>query len=344
MSSHNPGFFDRKIRPERSEGSLGQIRRESGLISEVSQILLPHKKIRRKNPGYPAKTAQNPFGVFRGGPSAPRNCLPGGRQFQGLSPEEFFKFLRGKFCLPHQSEASKIWDNLVFLHGWGTSPRVWEKQIAHFSKKYKVETVDLYPLMSCPRKRASKNGFYMDSRLRGNDSNVPILIGWSYGGMLAMDCAVKNPDKIKALVLVGCSAKFTEGMPPAAIRNIKRNLNKNFKTTMENCYATFFLKSEEATMKKFIENQNLPDKKDTIDILDQLLVLDQRHILKDIKSPTLVVHGDKDAVCPLEGARSLHEGIRGSRLSIIKDAGHAPFYAKAEEFNKILKEFLETLD
>ncbi len=214
--------------------------------------------------------------------------------------------------------------NLIFLHGWGTSPSVWQRQVTYFSKKYKVTTpaITLYPIPY---------------------TLYPILIGWSYGGMLAMDYAVKNPDKIKALVLVGCSAKFAEGMPPAVIRNIRRNLNWDFKMTMENCYVTFFLKSEEVAMKKFIENQSLPDKKDTVDILDQLLVLDQRHILKDIKTPTLIINGDKDAVCPLEAAMFLHKGIKDSRLSVIKDAGHTPFYTRPDEFNKILEGFLETV-
>jgi len=219
--------------------------------------------------------------------------------------------------------------NLVFLHGWGTSSSVWEKQIKYFSNKHLAAAFNL-------------QDFNYELRITNYES--PILIGWSYGGMLAIGHAVKNPDKIKALVLVGCSAKFTEGMPPAVIRNIKRNLSKDFKTTMENCYTTFFSKGEEAAMREFIARQGLPDKKNMIDILDQLLILDQRPILNDIKAPTLIIHGGKDAVCPLEGGRSLHRGIKGSRLYIIKDAGHAPFYTKAEEFNKILEGFLETLD
>jgi len=47
---------------QESEGSLGQIRRESGLMSEVSQILPSHKKVHEKNPGYPAKRLKTPSG------------------------------------------------------------------------------------------------------------------------------------------------------------------------------------------------------------------------------------------------------------------------------------------
>jgi hypothetical protein len=74
-----------KSAPSDSEGALGQIQRESSLISpekfaefhqdwswaifqidqgEVSQILLLHKKVHEKNPGYPAKRLKTPSGFF----------------------------------------------------------------------------------------------------------------------------------------------------------------------------------------------------------------------------------------------------------------------------------------
>ena len=65
----NPGFFDRKIRPEPDSeaGERGVARSdsiESNLLSEVSQILLLHKKVLRENPGYPAKRLKTPSGFF----------------------------------------------------------------------------------------------------------------------------------------------------------------------------------------------------------------------------------------------------------------------------------------
>jgi pimeloyl-[acyl-carrier protein] methyl ester esterase len=231
--------------------------------------------------------------------------------------------------------------NLVFLHGWGTDSSAWKHQADYFSKKHNIETPDI---MSCPRKRASKNDFDLDSRFRGNDSSAAVLVGWSYGGMVAMDYAAKNPSRVRALVLTGCSPKFTDGMSIAVIRNIKRNLGRDFKKTMEDCYSTFFSDKEADFKKRFISEQILPDKDIAMRILHELLTLDQRYILGGIKIPTLIVHGDKDTVCPLAGARSLHEGIKDSGIFILKDAGHMPFYTRPEEFNKIVEEFIGTLD
>lgn len=215
--------------------------------------------------------------------------------------------------------------NLVFLHGWGTSSRIWEQQAAYFSEKYEVTSpsVTLYPVPY---------------------TLYPILIGWSYGGMQAIEMVVAEPSRYKALVLVASSAKFSEGMSPVVIKNIMRNLKRNFDATMKDCYATFFSDKENDFKERFISEQALPDKGVTIEILRKLLTMDLEESLKKIKIPTLIIHGDKDKVCPIAGGKFLNDNIAGSRIAVIKDAGHMPFYTRPEGFNKILEGFLETLD
>lgn len=97
-------------------------------------------------------------------------------------------------------------------------------------------------------------------------------------------------------------------------------------------------------MNEFIEKQMLPQKTSAIRMLDRLLFMDLRGLLKNVNVPTLIIHGDKDTVCPVSGGIYLHENIKGSKIKIIKDAGHMPFYTRAEGFNRILEEFIGTLD
>jgi len=229
-------------------------------------------------------------------------------------------------------------DRLIFLHGWGTDGSVWKRQAEYFEKKYNVAT----PVIVS--NRDSDHLSNRDSNHFLNGRCPYLVIGWSCGGMRAIEMAAAEPEKHKALVLVASSAKFSQGMPPAVIKNIMRNLKKDFGATMKSCYETFFSDNENDFRERFINEQALPDKDITIEILRELLTMDLTESLKNIKVPTLIIHGDKDAVCPLEGGRFLREGIKGSRLSVIKDAGHAPFFTKVEEFNRILEGFLETLD
>jgi pimeloyl-ACP methyl ester carboxylesterase len=43
-----------------------------------------------------------------------------------------------------------------------------------------------------------------------------------------------------------------------------------------------------------------------------------------------------------EGAKYTHENIPGSKMYMIKGKGHFPSITAAEEFNKVLKEFITT--
>ncbi len=49
---------------------------------------------------------------------------------------------------------------------------------------------------------------------------------------------------------------------------------------------------------------------------------DRRVLLKDIKAPTLVIHGEDDPLVPLPGGRDTAENIAGARLLTIPGMGH----------------------
>lgn len=239
--------------------------------------------------------------------------------------------------------------NLIFLHGWGTDASVWKNQVEYFSKKYRIATpVIARPEGPKPALPAGRQSFFWDCFVAPAEllamTDETILIGWSYGGMLAIEMAAKDPKEFKALVLVGCSAKFSDGISPAIVKNIKRNLDRTFEAAMRNCYGTFFSDKEKIFIDGFIKQQALPEKENAVQILDRLLIIDLRDLLKNIDMPTLIIHGGEDGICPVNGGIYLHENIKGSKMAVIKNAGHMPFYTRPDEFNKILKGFLETID
>ena len=57
--------------------------------------------------------------------------------------------------------------------------------------------------------------------------------------------------------------------------------------------------------------------------------------------PTLVIHGDSDAIVPFEvSGRRSHAAIAGSRLVVVPGAPHGFNATHAEQFNKELLKFL----
>ena len=81
--------------------------------------------------------------------------------------------------------------------------------------------------------------------------------------------------------------------------------------------------------------------KGTLDCIGAFARTDFRGDLDKLTVPTLVIHGDSDAIVPFEvsGKRSA-AAIAGSELVLIKDAPHGFNASHAKEFNAALLDFL----
>ena len=71
---------------------------------------------------------------------------------------------------------------------------------------------------------------------------------------------------------------------------------------------------------------------------------DYTPLLPQITVPTLVIVGSDDAFTPVSDAEFMRERIPRARVAVIEGAGHMPNVEKPAEFNRVLAEFMETLD
>ncbi|MBI5048611.1 MAG: alpha/beta fold hydrolase [Deltaproteobacteria bacterium] len=248
---------------------------------------------------------------------------------------------------------------LLFLHGWATDSRVWKYQLEEFSKNHQVITIDLpghgetdvwfEPTLK-PAVEKLLQFTVHDSQFTGF-----IGIGWSLGGQTLLEVAAKMPGCFKGLVLIGVSPCFTAkrdflfGQSAGVAKRMLKDMKKNFAGTMERFYPLNFTEDEllSPDARWFIELYKKPRTKPFCDSavtsLEALLAIDLKDIIPDIKIPALIMHGEKDNVCPVDTGRYLAKNLPDARLEIFKDAGHAPFLTRPKEFNKIVKGFIETL-
>ena len=63
---------------------------------------------------------------------------------------------------------------------------------------------------------------------------------------------------------------------------------------------------------------------------------------KKVKNPVLLVYGENDRETPLYMARRYKKLIAGSRLLVLKNAGHFAFAERVAAFNYPVREFLLT--
>ena len=66
------------------------------------------------------------------------------------------------------------------------------------------------------------------------------------------------------------------------------------------------------------------------------------HLLHRLrKLPTLIVWGRQDAIVPLSAGEAYHQAIPGSRLVVLDPCGHRPEIEQADEFVRLVREFLQ---
>ncbi|XP_032654285.1 serine hydrolase BPHL isoform X2 [Chelonoidis abingdonii] len=66
-----------------------------------------------------------------------------------------------------------------------------------------------------------------------------------------------------------------------------------------------------------------------------------QHLLPHIKCPTFIIHGGKDPLVPQFHAEYLHKHIKESRLLLMPEGKHNLHLRFAEEFNRLVEDFLQ---
>lgn len=151
-----------------------------------------------------------------------------------------------------------------------------------------------------------------------------VLIGHSFGGRIAIKLAAQYPEKIEKLILTGAAGirfaslkeriKITLFLFGSKIFNFFFYLPPfNFMKTLSRKILYYLLGA-----KDYVGLQNEIIKETFKKVINEDLIPNMRQI----KVPTLLIWGEKDRVLPLYHAKIMEKEILGSKLEIIKDAGH----------------------
>jgi len=236
---------------------------------------------------------------------------------------------------------------LVFVSGWGQSSQVWHNQSAYFSKDWPVQGVNLPGHGGVPDAPAE---CWLNELSVALPNQPCILIGWSLGGMLAMQLAHRWRGKLAGLVLVsstpcfrvkpdwepGCSGEQFHAFEQALERDPDKLLGQFFTLMLHG--DTVSRGRFNAIAKEAVDRKHPPLTEALRSGLKLLDTLDLRAQLVDISIPTLVVHGTHDQVAPVEAGRYLAGHIPGARLHIMA-CGHAPHLTQDKTFNAYLEQW-----
>ncbi|XP_033625771.1 valacyclovir hydrolase-like [Asterias rubens] len=254
------------------------------------------------------------------------------------------------------SEGSKVAVNGVHLHcdqtGKGNHPvlllpgavgsgiRDMEPQYKGLDKnKYKLVTFDPRGFgKSRPPERDFPLDFYRRDAKDAADLMAVLghdrysVLGWSDGGIIGIIMAATYPDHVQKLLVWGGNAYFTEKDIQAyeATRDISK-WSKRMRAPMEEMYGA---ENFQKLWSGWIDGvQNIMVENRTDACMDDC---------RQITCPTLIIHGEKDAMVPSEHPLYLNQNIRGSRLLMMAEGKHNLHMRYAEEFNKHAEIFLDS--
>ena len=181
------------------------------------------------------------------------------------------------------------------------------------------------------------------------------IFGISMGGMIAQEFALAYPERTRGLVLgcTNCGASHSVPADPAAIAHLipapGMDPIEQARRAFSVACGKAFLNSEagQATLTQaIVEMGNYPvtpirtfmRQGQAIGGFDSFAQLGQ------IKSPTLIIHGDDDSIVPYPNAEVLQGAIAGSKKHTLKAAGHMFFWEVPDETVRVAGDFMAAVN
>lgn len=166
--------------------------------------------------------------------------------------------------------------------------------------------------------------------------------GLSMGGMVGQCFASKYPDRLNSLILCATAAYLNA----PGVWDERRALveKKGMASVMEPTLERWFTANANDTIPEALQQvregivQTPPQgyANSCIAIRD----MDLREAIKSIHLPTLIIAGEKDPSTTVEAAREIAKAIDSAELAVIPGAQHLLNIEMAEEFNRLLTQFL----
>lgn len=244
---------------------------------------------------------------------------------------------------------------VILVHGWGLNARAWDPTIDFLKRE--GHAILVFDQRACGQ---SDKDFPSASIEDGADDILAlvsalsidevILNGWSQGGAVAVEAAVRLGDLCKGLVLT-CAAtpRYTDtndlkiGISEEDLAGMGASFRRDKVATAlavaTGCFTTGRSQEDIAAVQRmFLQTGPM-----AIETLEALGPLDQRAKMKHLQLPALIIAGAEDSVTPIVIAQTSNELISGSRLVVLTDCAHVPMVEAYDQYHSELCKFLAEL-
>ena len=248
---------------------------------------------------------------------------------------------------------------LLLIRGWGGSSQSWSPNfIKSLSQQHRLIIFDNRGTgkTSKPDKKYSIEQMADDAArlLDATNTQKAHIVGFSMGGMIAQQFGIKYPEKTIGLV-IACSRPDRNNAPVSqeAVQMMEYMISppegmseRDLKSMAMSLYATpeYINEHGEDLLNSLLNSKIIPTpgyvRRRQLDAIIEFSSLDSLHL---IKSPTLVIHGEKDSWIPAMNSKVIAAKIPDSKLVIFEKSGHA-FLEQFTDMTETILGFLKEVD
>lgn len=232
--------------------------------------------------------------------------------------------------------------DLVLLHGWALHGGMWGPWLDELAAHARLHLVDLPGHGHSPWAPGLAG---LAGLARAVANVVPrgaLLLGWSLGGMIALELARQDPLRPGALVLLATTPRFVagpdwpHGMDAAVLDEFARGLADDHRGTVQNFLALQARGDERSLetlrqLRRSLDAHGPPDARALGAGLQVLRETDLRGALPGIALPALVIAGQRDRLTPAAAGRELARALPAAEFVQVTGGGHAPFLSHGRQ-------------
>ena len=241
---------------------------------------------------------------------------------------------------------------LVMLPGLGDGLRSMKGTALPMAFMYREFAKD-FTVYAFSRKNALPEGYTTRDMARDQQETMEQLgigcadiFGVSMGGMIAQHLAIDYPEKVNRLILTVTSARpnpiLTESIAEWVSCAKRDDHTALMDSNVRRIYSDGYYRKNK-WMVPIMGKLTKPKSYDRFFVqADACLTHNAYESLDQIKTPTLVIGGEKDLSLGGDASREIAAAIPGAELRMYAEWGHG-LYEEAKDFNRVVLDFLRKL-
>lgn len=175
------------------------------------------------------------------------------------------------------------------------------------------------------------------------------VLGFSMGGMVAQLLSLDHPGRVRRLVLLSTHFGGSEVTPPTERvrplfepRTPGSSLLEHYTRLGCALSAPGFAEQNGHLVEFFAQARTRYPLSLAVyrSQLSAILTSDRSQRIRDVVIPTLVIHGEQDALIPVDNGRALADRMPNAELIVLPDCGHLPTWERPTQVCAELERFL----